>query len=251
MEHSFDIEFAKRYGVIPAIIIKSFEFWIMKNKANDVNFHDGYYWTYNSTKALNELFPYLTTRQINYAIQKLIDEKILITGNYNTMKYDRTLWYAITNFGKSILQNCKMEVTNLENGNYKIVKPIPDTNTDTNTDTKTDINTFAQSKQICTEPPAITLPLNDNSEYPIFQKDIDEWQELYPNTDTMQELRKMKGWLNANPKNRKTRQGIKRFINNWLTKEQDKGRYRQPTQYTSQPKTKQGMTDEEYKQNPF
>ena len=42
----------------------------------------------------------------------------------------------------------------------------------------------------------------------------------------MQELRKMKGWLTANPKRRKTKSGIKRFINGWLAKEQD--RYKPP-----------------------
>lgn len=32
----------------------------------------------------------------------------------------------------------------------------------------------------------------------------------------------MKGWLNANPTKRKTKRGIKRFINSWLSREQDK-----------------------------
>ena len=32
----------------------------------------------------------------------------------------------------------------------------------------------------------------------------------------------MKCWLNANPKNRKTRKGIERFIVSWLNRSQDK-----------------------------
>ena len=36
------------------------------------------------------------------------------------------------------------------------------------------------------------------------------------------ELRKMQAWLSANPKRRKTKKGILRFIVNWLMKEQDK-----------------------------
>lgn len=74
-----------------------------------------------------------------------------------------------------------------------------------------------------TEPPIITLILNTKEEYQIFQKDISEWQELYPAVDIMQELRKMKGWCNDNPQKRKTRSGIRRFIGNWLSREQDKG----------------------------
>lgn len=74
----------------------------------------------------------------------------------------------------------------------------------------------------CTEQPIISLSLNDNSIYQIYQKDIDEWTELYQAVDIVQELKKMKGWLNANPKKRKTKSGIKRFINAWLSREQDK-----------------------------
>ena len=71
-------------------------------------------------------------------------------------------------------------------------------------------------------PVTIALTLNDKSEYPIYQSDIDEWKELYQSVDVLQELRKMKGWLDANPKKRKTKNGIKRFINGWLSREQDK-----------------------------
>jgi len=44
-----------------------------------------------------------------------------------------------------------------------------------------------------------------------------------PAVDVMQELRKMKSWLDSNPRRRKTKQGILRFANSWLTREQDKG----------------------------
>ena len=72
------------------------------------------------------------------------------------------------------------------------------------------------------EPSIIQLTLNDKTLYDVTQNDFKEYEELYPNVDIMQELRKMKGWLNANPTKRKTKRGIKRFINNWLSREQDK-----------------------------
>lgn len=74
-----------------------------------------------------------------------------------------------------------------------------------------------------TAPAVITLILNDKTLYKISQKDIDYWCELYPAVDIMQELRKMKGWCDNNPERRKTARGIKRFINSWLAKEQDRG----------------------------
>lgn len=73
------------------------------------------------------------------------------------------------------------------------------------------------------EPPFIYLTLNDKSEYPISYSKVDEYRELYPAVDVEQQLRNMKGWLDANPTKRKTKRGIDRFINGWLSKEQDKG----------------------------
>lgn len=145
MQHYFDINIAMKYGIQPAIILNNLYFWIEKNRANEKHFYDGYYWTYNSMKAFSELFPYMTERQIDYAIKKLVESGLVIKGNYNKSSYDRTCWYAITKAGYSILQNCEMDKTNkeysisqncemdktnLSNGNDTIVKPIPDINTD-------------------------------------------------------------------------------------------------------------------------
>ena len=71
-------------------------------------------------------------------------------------------------------------------------------------------------------PVVIEILLNDGSKHPVTQEDVDEWSNLYQAVDVMQELRKMKGWAIANPKKRKTKRGIKSFINSWLTREQDK-----------------------------
>lgn len=85
------------------------------------------------------------------------------------------------------------------------------------------------SKDICTEPqcdsvpPVVELPLNDGSHFDIFQGQVDEWQTLYPAVDVPQALRSMRGWLLANPKKRKTKAGVLRFVTAWLSREQDKG----------------------------
>ena len=94
MEHSFDIEFAQKYGVNAAIVYRNFQYWIAKNKANKKNLIDGRNWTYNSRRGLTDLFPYMTDWDIRQALKKLTDEKILITGTYNKKGYDRTTWYA-------------------------------------------------------------------------------------------------------------------------------------------------------------
>lgn len=130
MEHSFDIEVAKQTGVNCAIILHHLYFWISKNIANETNYYDGKYWTYSSVKALEELFPYLTGKQIRSCLKKLADEGIIVTGNYNRSAYDRTTWYAITEKGFSILHIGDFHLPKWENGSSEKGEPIPDNNTD-------------------------------------------------------------------------------------------------------------------------
>ena len=73
----------------------------------------------------------------------------------------------------------------------------------------------------------IRLELNDKSLFPIFDDDLDKWRDLYPAVNVEQELRNMVGWIDGNPTRRKTKSGIKKFINSWLSKEQDQGGRRQ------------------------
>lgn len=132
MEHGFNVSIAKKYGILEAILIYNFEYWIAKNIANQKNYHNGFYWTYNSTRAFTELFPYVSQRQIQHALKHLKDEGIIQTGNFNKSTYDRTLWYAFTKKGYSIIQKCKMEDANMSNGLGENVEPIPNINTNIN-----------------------------------------------------------------------------------------------------------------------
>lgn len=66
------------------------------------------------------------------------------------------------------------------------------------------------------------IPTNTGEGYPFFQADIDLYKSLYPSVDIAQEMRKMMGWSDANPTKRKTKAGMKRFVNAWLSREQDK-----------------------------
>ena len=83
--------------------------------------------------------------------------------------------------------------------------------------------------EIRTETPAvITLPLNDGSEFPVTQKDIEEYASLYQTVDIEAELRAMRGWCLSNTRKRKTKDGIRRFINGWLARVQDRGGTNKP-----------------------
>ncbi len=65
--------------------------------------------------------------------------------------------------------------------------------------------------------------LNTKEDWQPEEADIIAWQKTYPAIDVHQELMAMESWCDANPAKRKTKQGIKRFINAWLARAQDKG----------------------------
>lgn len=131
MEHSFDVDIAKEYGVNCAILLRHLYFWIEKNRANERHFYDDSYWTYSSVKALTELFPYMSKNTIVRSIQKLVDDGLLIEGNFNKSSYDRTKWYALTDLGYSICEKSEIHLPKFRNGNTQSQKPIPDILTDT------------------------------------------------------------------------------------------------------------------------
>lgn len=90
------------------------------------------------------------------------------------------------------------------------------------------INILARSskKQLSeqeTEADVEALILNDGSVWRPSEALFAEYVRLYPNVDVKQQFNVMRGWCISNPQKRKTRRGITRFVNSWLSKEQDKG----------------------------
>lgn len=86
-----------------------------------------------------------------------------------------------------------------------------------------DLSAPSAEPETVSAPPIISIILNDKTFFDVFPEDYNRWCELYPAVNVMQELRKMSSWSTDNPKRRKTKSGIRRFINAWLSKEQDKG----------------------------
>lgn len=125
MIHQFKITLAKEYGIEEAIFINNFHYWITENKANDRNFFDGRYWTYNSQRAYKDLFPYLNEGKIKRIINSLVEKGILMKGNYNANQYDRTNWYAFTDEGLALVQNYYIDWSKTTNGRVENSRPIP------------------------------------------------------------------------------------------------------------------------------
>jgi hypothetical protein len=91
-----NLALAVRFGTNESLFLTNLCFWIEKNRANRVNYHDGHYWVYNTMEAWAELFPYFSKYQIRHLIDKMRSRDILLVGVYNRVQYDRTQWYSVS-----------------------------------------------------------------------------------------------------------------------------------------------------------
>ena len=96
-------------------------------------------------------------------------------------------------------------------------------------------NIVCSEREAAPSQSGILIPLNDKSYYDVPLDKITLWKETYPAVDIEQELRKMVAWCDSNPTRRKTRRGITAFINNWLSREQDRGGNSNARQQSSEP----------------
>ncbi|SFH52820.1 DUF1376 domain-containing protein [Ensifer sp. OV372] len=106
------------------------------------------------------------------------------------------------------------------------------------------LSTSSLRSDVCPEPEksapasptAIELPALKGDMVSITEADVAEWSEAFPAVNVRQQLAAMRSWLNANPQNRKTSKGMKRFVVSWLSRDQDRGGGRQQPQAQAPPR---------------
>tara|TARA_R100001163_G_scaffold33968_1_gene26283 strand:- start:22916 stop:23356 length:441 start_codon:yes stop_codon:yes gene_type:complete len=134
---TMQVDHAQKYGINCAIVLHNILFFVLKNKKEKRNKHNGKYWTFNTYENWTESMPFFTSNQIKNALNKLRKEGAVLVGKYNRRGYDKTNWYSVNN---AILQKAEKEIywqTRLKKAtdknvypSDKIVRPIP--NKDTN-----------------------------------------------------------------------------------------------------------------------
>lgn len=230
--HMFDPQVAKEYGVNAAIIFQNLAYWIEHNRANETNFHDGRYWTYNSVKAFAKLFPYLTDKQIRGALKKLEDGGMILFGNYNRSAYDRTRWYALAEKGLSIYTKGQMDSPDMENENAHEGEPIPDINTNVTTSNKPDIS--APKKE----------PRRKYGEYSnviLSDTDLAKLKAEFPN-DWEERIERLSAYMASTGKTYKNHLAT---IRNWARRDSESQRKRYGSNEPRYEKTEEEKQDDE------
>lgn len=83
-------------GLNEAIVVQQIHYWLNINDKAKINIYDDKVWTFNTYENWQkENFTFWSISTLKRIFKKLFDTKILIKGNYNKKKYDRTLWVTL------------------------------------------------------------------------------------------------------------------------------------------------------------
>lgn len=83
-------------GLNEAIVVQQIHYWLNINEKAKINVYDGHVWTYNTYDVWQkENFTFWSVKTIQRIFDKLVKLGIVIKGNYNKKKYDRTLWVTL------------------------------------------------------------------------------------------------------------------------------------------------------------
>lgn len=95
-EETGNLKKPDKTGLNKAIFLNQLNYWIELNEKSEINFQDGYYWSYSSyPKMIERDFPYWSVDTLKRTVTSLEKYGIVISANYNSMKMDKKKWYRI------------------------------------------------------------------------------------------------------------------------------------------------------------
>lgn len=234
--HSFNVGIATlTQSLEAATIFNHIIFWIKINKQNGKNQIDGRTWMYQSIPDMAYFFPYMNERQIKFAITKLVEKGLLIKGNFNENKFDKTAWYALADENLFIsqkkftkVQNCTIEDsqenskklydgTKLSHRENKIVPSTPYIYKDTIKDTN--VGPSCENRSL---DHSISFDFENGKFLGITEKDLELWKSSFPDVDIDREISRISTWALATPEKAKKKKMWRKVFLRWFRSEQEK-----------------------------
>ena len=133
-------QLACKIGLNESVILQQIHYWNQINQKMNNNYRDGHYWTFNSYEKWQLQFPFWSVKTIQRTINNLEKIKLIVAGNYNKLKIDRTKWYRIDKDVLELLETSPIghiDLTNMTewlNEVDTLTKPLPETNPKNNSE---------------------------------------------------------------------------------------------------------------------
>lgn len=113
----FSRSIAIKLGVNAAVFLQQLHYWLLATN----NVRDGRKWVYKTQKQwIEEDLPFISEKTLSDIVKLLKNEGLILTGQYNKLKIDRTLWYSIDYDALEAweIANCKEVVSMSQNLRY-------------------------------------------------------------------------------------------------------------------------------------
>ena len=96
MEHKFSVEYAKKWSVDEAIVLRLIIYFVSLNRSKGINYRYGHYWMFCSIKKLTTDYqPYFSKGQYRTIIKNLIKNGVIIAADLNKNGWVNPNWYAV------------------------------------------------------------------------------------------------------------------------------------------------------------
>jgi hypothetical protein len=161
------------------------------------------------------------------ALTKIVFSPFKNQFNRDSIKYQTTCERranAGSMGGKQKVANAskpKQKVANLAES-VNVSKNVSKNDSDSDSDNVNDSKKIKDLPAIAEEYVFKLLTNKNDLFYLVTAKEIDYYKSTYQAVNIEQQFREIASWLNANNKNRKTINGMPKFINAWLSKAQNK-----------------------------
>jgi DnaD/phage-associated family protein len=78
-------------GLNESIVLQQLHYWLERS----THIYEGYKWVYNTYEEWQKQFPFWSESTIRRVITKMEKQELIISGNFNRSKIDKTKWYRI------------------------------------------------------------------------------------------------------------------------------------------------------------
>lgn len=137
---AFSPALCKSFGVCAGLLIQQIHYWCM-DRAHLIG---GHFWVYNTTKEWADQLGVFDERTIKNNLKALREQGIVIVGNHNKHKYDKTLWYRLDYEALAVrMRQCSLRWLEFHdplgncftNHSEAVAQPIPETTAKTTSET--------------------------------------------------------------------------------------------------------------------
>lgn len=109
MAQKFNAGLAERYGVTAALLLEHIWKEVKGNEFHRRCRYGGNTWMRCSRKEFTAHMPYLSRGMVTGGIGRLKKAGILVQGEHNESRFDRTAWYVFTEYGKKVMEESEDE----------------------------------------------------------------------------------------------------------------------------------------------